>query len=119
MNTNIGSDLEDPILSKHARHRMASRGIPAAAVAAALDYGQVFHERGATMHVIGREEVKRLAADGVDLAAYKSIQVVCANDGTVLTVYWNHKLHSLRQSGKPARNNLYETLLERCSHAMD
>ena len=76
-----------PRLTRHVRRQMQRRAIPAIAIDAVLDYGRVVYTRGAVIHAIGRNEIARWAAAGIDLAAYEGIQVVCARDGTMLTTY--------------------------------
>jgi hypothetical protein len=83
-------------LSLHARERMATRGLRADAVDAALAYGRIACVRGAEIYAIGRKEVARYAKEGVDLAAYDGVQVVVTVDGTILTVYRNRSFTGLR-----------------------
>ena len=83
-------------LTNHALRRMGDRGIPAHAVEAALLHGRVYHVRGAEIHVIGRKDVLRHKKSGVDLAAYEGVQIVCAVDGPVLTVYKSRDFRGLR-----------------------
>jgi len=83
-------------LTRHARDRIDARGISRQAVSAALDYGRELHTRGATLYVIGRQEVSRLRRLGVDLDAHEGVHVVCAANGAVVTAYRNHDLRGLR-----------------------
>lgn len=83
-------------LTKHAVERMSRRGLPSAAVSAALDYGRVVHIRGADIHAIGRREVERYEREGMDLTRYEGVQVVCSPEGAVITVYRNHDFRGLR-----------------------
>lgn len=85
-------------LTDHARLRMDGRRIPAAAVAAVLDYGRVVWVRGAQVYALGRKEVDRAARRGLDLRAYAGLQVVCTPDGDVITVYRNHDFRGLRRT---------------------
>jgi len=75
---------------------MQRRGIDASAIDAAIDYGRAVYTRGAIVHAIGRNEIARWAAVGIDLSAYDGIQVVSGKDGTVLTVYRNRNFRLLR-----------------------
>ncbi len=84
------------ILTKHAAERMGTRGLPPAAVTAALAYGRVVHIRGADIHAIGRREVAWHKRDGIDLSRYEGVQVVCSSEGAVLTVYRNRNFRGLR-----------------------
>lgn len=89
---------KEPAVSAHAAVRMQQRGIPANAVAHVLRYGRRIHAKGLTFCVIGRKEVARYAAHGVDLKAWEGIHALVANDGPVVTVYRNHNLHGIRKT---------------------
>jgi len=84
------------MLTKHAAERMSTRGLPPAAVTAAITYGRVVHIRGADIHAIGRREVECCERDGIDLSRYEGVQVVCTADGAILTVYRNSDFRTLR-----------------------
>ena len=92
-------------VTDHAWGRMLARHIDEAALEAALLYGRLVHVRGAEFHVIGRKEVERWAAVGVDLTPFEGVQVVCSSEGAVLTVYRNRDLRQLRpqRSRRPRR----------------
>lgn len=76
---------------------MDSRGIGWEAVCLALDIGRVAHVRGAQIYAIGHKEVAAVAKHGIFADGYSGVQVVCANDGTVITVYRNKDFRGLRQ----------------------
>jgi hypothetical protein len=84
---------------------MRGRGITATALDAALEYGRIVYTRGAVIHAIGRNEIARWSAAGIDLSAHDGIQVVCARDGTVLTVYRNRNFRRLRTGLGRGRHN--------------
>jgi hypothetical protein len=84
------------MLTKHAAERMCTRGLPRAAVSAAVRYGRVVHTRGADILVIGRREVEWYGRDGIDLSRYEGVQVVCSTEGAILTVYRNRDFRGLR-----------------------
>lgn len=90
------SIAEGYTLSRHALRRMRSRCIPSDAVRAALWYGRVVLTRGAELYVIGHQEVRRYAGEGIDLSAHEGVQVVCTPEGHILTVYRNRDFRSLR-----------------------
>lgn len=83
-------------ITRHARIRMDSRGIGWEAVCLALDFGRVAYVRGAQIYAIGRKEVAALAERGITADEYSGVQVVCANDNTVITVYRNKDFSGLR-----------------------
>lgn len=59
--------------------------------------------RGARIYAIGRREVERYRAQGVDLDPFEGVQVVTKLDGAVLTVYRNRDLRGLRRDDHPRR----------------
>lgn len=93
--TPVRQQLQAPV-TRHAARRMQTRAIAPAAVETVLEYGRVVHTRGAVVHAIGRKEVARYAAEGVDLSALDGVQVVCSLDGAVITVYRNRNFRGLR-----------------------
>jgi len=82
-------------LTRHARKRISARRLSYAAVQRVLEYGRVFHARGATIYAIGRKEVARFRLAGIDLTTEEGVQVVCRNDA-VMTAYRNHDFRGLR-----------------------
>ena len=82
-------------LTKHARERMLRR-LPPIVVRHVVEYGRVVFVRGATIYAVGRKEVARFRREGVDLATGEGVQVVCSNDGAVMTVHRNHDFRGLR-----------------------
>ncbi len=99
-------DTCDYELSGHARTRMQARRLPQTAIEAVLRYGRVSYARGAEIHALGRKEVEQWRQSGLDLRAYENIQVVCAHNGTVMTVYRNQDFRSLREK-RPKRNGFH------------
>lgn len=89
-------DRLEVLLTKHAAERLPRRGLRRTAVMAAITYGRVAHIRGANIYAIGRREVAFWEREGIDLARYEGVQVVCSSDGMVLTVYRNHDFRGLR-----------------------
>ncbi len=86
-------------LTKHAQTRMNARRLPTATVNAVMIYGRVVRVRGAEIYVIGRKEVERYLAEGVDLVKFQGVQVLCGADGAILTVYRNNDFRGLRPRG--------------------
>lgn len=83
-------------LTDHAQKRMSQRGLSEQAIEAALTYGREVRARGALIYAIGKKEVRKNRATGVDLRRFEGIQVVCLSDGTILTVYKNRDFTRLR-----------------------
>ncbi len=83
-------------LSLHARDRSRSRQIPTEAIDAAVDFGKHRAIRGADVYTLGWREVRFHARNGIDLSRWEGIEVVCAHDGRVLTVYRNWNPRALR-----------------------
>ena len=84
-------------LTDHARSRMDGRRIPAQAVEAVLTHGRTVWTRGAQIHALGKKEVEQASRQGLDLRPFAGVQVVCASNGDVLTVYRNHDFKALRR----------------------
>ncbi|MBL9042735.1 MAG: DUF4258 domain-containing protein [Myxococcales bacterium] len=91
-------------LTAHAHHRMRARGVSQTALQAVLIYGRMAYVRGAEVYAIGRKEVRRYAREGMDLSRFNGVQVVCAPDGRILTVYRGRHLKGLR-SGASRHGN--------------
>ncbi|MCK5689776.1 DUF4258 domain-containing protein, partial [Myxococcota bacterium] len=91
-------------LSKHAKVRIDARGFTLAAVEAVLKFGRLVYVRGAAIFAIGRKEVIRFAKDGIKLGHLEGIQVVCSEDGLVLTAYRNNDFRGLRPSRRAANH---------------
>ena len=83
-------------LSRHAWKRMGARGVSSSAINRVLTFGRVVHARGATLYVIGRKEIKRYMDRGIDLDDLHGMQVICSKNGTIMTLYRNRDLRSLR-----------------------
>lgn len=106
MKSNVAaSDIEfEPVpLTQHAQQRMGMRGISSANVNKVLAYGRKVHIRGAVIFAVGRREIVLCAEYGVDLSGLDGLQVVCSNDGAVMTVYRNRDFRGLR----PQRRRLH------------
>jgi hypothetical protein len=85
-----------PLLTQHARGRSRSRGIPIEAIEAVLEYGRHRAIRGADVFTLGWREVRFQARNGIDLSRWEGVEVVCAHDGRILTVYRNNNPRALR-----------------------
>lgn len=83
-------------ITRHAIDRCRSRSIPRTAVEAALDYGVVRPIRGAEVYTLGWREVRFHAERGIDLSRWEGVEVVCAQDGRILTVYRNKNPRAMR-----------------------
>ena len=94
-------------LTRHAINKMHSRSISAFAVQKALEYGRVIHTRGAVHYAIGRKEVQRLGRAGIDLAGLEGLQVVCGQDGAVITTYRNRDFRGLKPTRRRRHSKLH------------
>ena len=100
-------------LTRHAAERARDRGIPIDAVDAAIDYGQHRSIRGADIYTLGWRQVRFHARRGLDLSRWTGIEVVCAHNGSVLTVYRNENPRALgRQSPLRCRRSSDRARLE-------
>lgn len=89
-------DLSPPKLTRHAGQRLRKRRIRLSAIEAVIDFGQRRTIRGAEIYVIGWRDVRFHKECGIDLCRFEGIEVVCAHDGAVLTVYRNQNRKALR-----------------------
>lgn len=87
---------DDFQLSHHAWQRMGARGVSSSAINKVLTFGRVVHTRGATIYVIGRKEIKRYMGQGENLDNLQGMQIICSNNGTIITLYRNRNLRSLK-----------------------
>lgn len=101
------SNVSLPPLTLHAAIRMQQRGISCRAIQAALSYGRIIRAKGVTYVVVGRKEVLRYAAVGVNLDEADGLQVLLASDGSVVTVYRNRDLHTIRVTPRRGRRNTH------------
>lgn len=91
-------------LTHHARQRSRCRGIPTDAIEAAIDYGQHRAIRGADIYTLGWRQVRFHASRGLDLSHWEGVEVVCAHNGRVLTVYRNKNPHAFRRRDAQRRS---------------
>lgn len=94
--TRNANPSDDQKLTDHATARMARRGIQSNIINLVFEYGRPVYTRGAMIYAIGRREVEQYRLDGIDLSRCEGVQVVCAKDGAVLTVYRNRNFRRLR-----------------------
>ncbi len=87
-------------MTRHAIFRSRTRAIRLDAIEAAVAYGSFRRARGAEIYIVGWRDVRRWAGQGLDLSPYVNVQVLCANDGSVMTVYRNRKPAAARRSGR-------------------
>ncbi|NCA70987.1 MAG: DUF4258 domain-containing protein [Sphingobacteriia bacterium] len=83
-------------VTRHGRERMSQRGISEDKVLTALDCGREVHVRGAVIYAVGRREIERYRALGLDLSRCQGVQVVCTKTGEVITTYRNQDFRRLR-----------------------
>jgi hypothetical protein len=83
-------------ITRHAVDRCRSRSIPRSAVEAALEYGLQRPIRGADVYTLGWREVRFYAERGIDLSRWEGVEVVCAHDDRILTVYRNKNPRAMR-----------------------
>jgi Domain of unknown function (DUF4258) len=97
------TSLHNHLLTCHAQRRMAARSLSSETVAAVLAFGRSIHARGAEIHVIGRKEIAQYRPQGIDLTPFEGVQLVCARDGAIITVYRNRDLRRLRPHKRSRR----------------
>ena len=84
-------------LTEHARVRMYERGVTHQALCAAVYFGRAASVRKVEILAIGRNEVRSCWREGIDIAPYEGIQVVCCHNGIIMTVYRDKCLRRLRR----------------------
>lgn len=94
--TIVKSAIGNHFCVQHAALRMQQRGISAHVVELVLRYGRVIYSRGLAFRVVGRKEVQRYAALGIDLSDAAGVHVLVEHDGRVVTTYRNHDLRKIR-----------------------
>jgi hypothetical protein len=87
---------DKPTLTLHATDRSRTRGIPTEAIEAVIEFGKHRAIRGADVYTLGWREVRFYAQAGIDLSRWEGIEVVCAHDGQILTVYRNKNPSAFR-----------------------
>lgn len=100
MSHDCADKYQSQVIPPHARMRMMARRISETALSAVIDYGRVVYVRGAKIYVIGRKEVTKFLRQGVELADYEGIHVVCSTEGVILTTYRNRDFRGLRPRGR-------------------
>lgn len=101
----LDTQSNDLNLTHHARIRMNARRISPEAVSMVLQYGREVRTRGVLVYVIGRREITEARKEDLDLSALEGIQVLCSEDGDIITTYRNRDLSSLRTSSHPRRRS--------------
>jgi len=90
-------------LTRHAWDRMSGRSISPTALGQVLQFGRVAYVRGARFFALGRKEIARAAARGIDLQMLDGIVAVCTAEGVIKTVYRNKNFRVLRAGGPKSR----------------
>lgn len=85
-----------PRLTLHAINRSRTRGIRESGIEKVLEFGKHRAMRGADFYTLGWREVRLHAERGFDLSRWVGIEVVCARDGQILTVYRNKNRWAFR-----------------------
>ena len=84
--------------STHAQSRRRQRAIPAAAVLAALDWGDAYHlGKGKMAFYLGRRATRRAAEQGVDVGRSINTLVVIGDGETVVTAYRTERCRFLHK----------------------
>ncbi len=95
----------EPALTTHARERMHSRRFSSDDVATVMTYGRSYHVRGAVIYAFGHREAQFCRREGLDVGRVEGMQVVCSvDDESVITVYRNHDLKSLKRRNRWSPN---------------
>ena len=85
-------------LSPHAARRQRQRGVPPAAIDAALRWGRLERQAdGRTAYHLGRRAVRLARASGAELSEFENVGVLMAADGVVVTVFRSPDTRRLRR----------------------
>ena len=106
MSHDCANEHQSQVITTHARMRMMARRISETALSVVIDYGRVVYVRGAKIYVIGRKEVTKFLRQGVELADYEGIHVVCSTEGVILTTYRNRDFRGLRPQDRRYRRQM-------------
>jgi len=68
-----------------------------------LEFGREKHVRGATIYAVGRKEINQYDKKGIDLKGLDGMQVVCSEEGSIITAYRNRDFRGLKSKGRTAR----------------
>lgn len=71
----------------HALQRCRKRSIGKEAVEAVLEFGRCRFGRRVEIFTLRWRDVRRWAAYGYELSRFEGIEVICGNDGRIVTVY--------------------------------
>ena len=96
-------------LTRHAWERMGRRGISPDVIQKVLSFGREVYDRGAIKYVVGKKEISYYACEGINLSKLNGMQVVCSQNGDILTVYRNRDFRGVR----PCRRSVKHVV---CSH---
>lgn len=80
----------------HALKRCRNRSIDKEAVEAALEFGRCRFGRRVEIFTLRWRDVRRWAACGYELSRFEGIEVVCGNDGRIVTVYRKRNARACR-----------------------
>lgn len=83
-------------LTRHAWERMSGRGFSPEMIRKVLEFGREKHVRGASIYAVGRKEITEYEKKGFDLKGLDGLQVVCGEDGSIITAYRNKDFRGLK-----------------------
>ena len=98
------SALAGVVITNHAWERMCGRRLSPSDLELVLEFGRECPGKKCITYAVGRNEVARHRARGLDLSALEGVQVVTVESGgalVVITVYRNSDFRALRRPGVP------------------
>ena len=84
------------VLTRHAWVRMGGRGFSPEMIRKVLEFGRQKHVRGASIYAVGRKEISLYEKKGFDLKGLDGLQVVCSEEGAIITAYRNRDFRGLK-----------------------
>ena len=86
-------------VTRHAWERMCGRRLSPDALGMVLTFGRELYAHRIRFFAIGRKEIARERAYGVDLRQLDGWIAVCSPDGGIVTVYRNRNFRGMKPNG--------------------
>ena len=85
-----------PILTNHARQRMAQRNLSCKDVAYIIDFGRIVHRSGAVFIHLGRKDIPADDRGNPIIARLEGATVVLSDTESVVLTVWRNREQGLR-----------------------
>jgi hypothetical protein len=95
-------------LTTHAIVRMQQRHISVLMIDLVMQYGRVYHARGAEVYFLGKRECRKYAHDPRVTAELDGVHVICDHRGNIMTCYKGRRPTRPRSDRWPHGNRYYK-----------